>query len=90
MHRHSDRALRAARVVPDEVPVAHVGDAILEQDKDLGAMIGTQTIAGAEVLIDPNFHTAYLLALLGIIAPSLQIATSDFMERPWKRIPDAG
>jgi hypothetical protein len=70
--------------------MAHVGDAILEQHKDLGAMIGTQTIASAEVLIDPNSHMAYLLALPAIIAPSLQIATSDFLERSWKRIPDAG
>src|SRR5258706_14059285 len=42
-----DDAGEAARVVADGVALPHVGDAVVEQDEDLGAMVGAEAVAGA-------------------------------------------
>jgi hypothetical protein len=50
------RAGAAARIVADEHRhrITHVGDAVLEQDEDVGAVVRAQSVTGAQVLIDPH------------------------------------
>ena len=46
----------AAGIVEHEVGLGHVGDSVLQLHEDIGAMIDTQSIARAQVLIDPHPH----------------------------------
>lgn len=50
------QAAAATGVVEHEVGLGHVGDAIFELHEDVGAMIDTQPVASAQVLIDPHPH----------------------------------
>lgn len=47
---------RPARVVQDDAQLGHIGDAILELDEHIGTVVDTETIARAEVLVDPHAH----------------------------------
>jgi len=44
------------RIVEHLACLGHVGDAVLQLDEDVGAMIEAKTVAGAEVLVDPHAH----------------------------------
>ena len=52
------QAATAARIVEHEFGLGHVGDAILELHEDIGAVVDTEPVAGAQVLIDPHPHIA--------------------------------
>jgi hypothetical protein len=49
------RAGAAAWIVADghRHRITYVGDAVLEQDEDVGAVVRAQSVTGAQVLIDP-------------------------------------
>jgi hypothetical protein len=49
-------AAAAARIVADHHRhrIAYVRDAVFEQDEDVGAVVRAQSVAGAQVLIDPH------------------------------------
>src|SRR4029453_18132200 len=56
--RHRDAGGPATGIAGDDAGgrVTHVRDAVVEQDEQLGAVVGAQPVAGAEVLVDPNPH----------------------------------
>ena len=53
---HRGHAARPARIVEHLARLGHVGDAVLELDEDVGAMVEAETVAGAQVLVDPHAH----------------------------------
>src|SRR5215218_24325 len=54
--RDDGHLLRTARVVAHPAVVHDVGDAVLEEDEDLGAVVDAEAVAGAQVLVDPDAH----------------------------------
>ena len=46
----------AARIVEQLADLGHVGDAVLELDEHVRAVIEAQAVAGAQVLVDPHPH----------------------------------
>jgi hypothetical protein len=53
---HLGKGPRPARVIQSFSPLSHVRDAIFHLHKDIGAMINTQAIPRAEVLVNPYAH----------------------------------
>jgi len=54
--RHEGQAPRPTRIVQRPPGFGHVGDSILELHEDVGAMVETQAVTRAQVLIDPHPH----------------------------------
>ena len=48
------RPVGAARIVARAVVVVDIGDPVLEKDEHLGAVVDTEPVAGAEILVDPH------------------------------------
>jgi hypothetical protein len=53
---HPRQTAGAARVVEGAAVFGHIGDAVLELHEDVGTVIETETVACAQVLIDPHTH----------------------------------
>ena len=53
---HGHDAGHATGLAGHAAALAHVRDAILQQDEDLGTVIGAQAVARAQILIDPHPH----------------------------------
>ncbi len=49
-------AARTAGIVERGTVLSDVGDAVLELDEDVGAVVNADSVAGAEVLVDPDTH----------------------------------
>ena len=56
-------SLGAAWVGVDLVAFLDVGQAIVEEGEDIGGNLFAETVAGAEILVDPNLHSALYLTL---------------------------
>lgn len=56
--RHPRQTSRAPRVIQYPAGLSDVGDPVLELHEHVGAMIEAQTVAGAEVLVNPHAHVA--------------------------------
>jgi hypothetical protein len=54
--RHLGKGPRPARVIQWFPPFGHVRDAIFHLHKDIWAMVNTQAIPRAEVLVNPYAH----------------------------------
>lgn len=54
--RDVGKASGAARFRKDLVALSDVGQAIVEQGENVGRDLFTQSVAGAEILIDPDLH----------------------------------
>ena len=52
--RNDRLALGHTRIIERLAVLAYVGNAIFEQGEDLGYNIDTQTVAGAQILVDPD------------------------------------
>src|SRR5690606_5753582 len=50
------QAARPAGVVQGPAALGHVGDAVLELDEHVGAVVEAQAVTGAQVLVDPHPH----------------------------------
>ncbi len=50
------QAAAAAGIVEHEVGLGHVGDSVFQLHEDIGAMVDTEPVASAQVLIDPHPH----------------------------------
>lgn len=50
------KAPTTARIVEHDVTLGHVGDPVLQLDEYVGAVVDTQSVASAQVLIDPHPH----------------------------------
>ncbi len=59
--RDKGQFVGAARIVKDLGPFEAIRDAIFQDRKDLGCVIGADPVAGAEVLIDPNGDAGMLV-----------------------------
>ena len=55
-HRNNREAPRSTRVVERFARLAHVRDAVLEQDEHLRAMVHAQAVTCAQILVDPHVH----------------------------------
>ena len=55
-HRHPRQRAGAAGVVERPAALVHVGDAVLELEEHVGAVVDAQAVAGAQVLVDPHPH----------------------------------
>jgi oligopeptidase B len=53
---HPRQAARSAGIVEHLAALDDIGDAVLELHEHVGAVIDTQAVTGAEVLIDPHTH----------------------------------
>ena len=53
---HDGEAAGTTGIVERPALVGDVGDAVLELDEDIGAVIDAQPVAGAQVLVDPHPH----------------------------------
>ena len=53
---HADDPLGLTRIVEDPIVVSDIGDAVLEQDEDLGTVVDAEAVTGAQVLVDPYPH----------------------------------
>ena len=54
--RHQGQAAGSSRVVARATGLGDVGDAILELDENVVAVIDTDAVAGTEVLVYPHSH----------------------------------
>ena len=54
--RNERKAATSPGVVEGEAVLRDVGNAVLELDKYVGAVIEAESITGAQVLIDPHSH----------------------------------
>ena len=52
----SRQAATAAGIVEHPLALGHVGDAVLQLHEHVGAVIDAQSVAGAQVLVDPHPH----------------------------------
>jgi hypothetical protein len=50
------KALTATRIIEHVVPLDDVGDPIFQLCENIGTMVDTQSVARAQVLIDPYPH----------------------------------
>jgi oligopeptidase B len=62
--RHIGETARTTGIVQHLTGLGHVRDAVFELDEDIGAVIDTETVPGAQVLIDPNTHRDGTLATM--------------------------
>jgi hypothetical protein len=79
------QAPRAAGVVEHLAVLDDVGDAVLEQDEHVGAVIDAESVTGAEVLVDPHTHgdrTVPLAAYIGSTVIEEAEQTSDTPTAP--------
>lgn len=60
--RHCNKASRSAGIVLRYASGDDVRDPVFEQGKDIGRMVDTQPVAGAQILVDPNLHRAINLS----------------------------
>lgn len=54
--RNKRQGTGPSRVIERLTGLGHVGDPVLQQDKDIRAVVDAQTVPGAQVLIDPHPH----------------------------------
>lgn len=54
--RDVGQAAGASRIVQRMTGLGHVGDAVFQLHEHVGAVIEAETVAGAQVLIDPDAH----------------------------------
>lgn len=62
---HVRQAAGTARVVQHPAVLGDIGDAVLQQDEHVVAVVDAQPVAGAEVLIDPRTMATLPAVLLG-------------------------
>ena len=53
---HQRQAARSARIVEHLTSLADIRDAIFELHEHVGAVVDTETVSGAEILVDPDVH----------------------------------
>ena len=71
---NAGEAAGPARIVEDPAVLLDVGDSVLEQGEDRGRVIGAQTVARAQVLVDPHPHST----IMGPCASLSQLTTPAF------------
>lgn len=81
------KASRATRVVQHRVALHHVGDAVLQQGEDVVAVVHTQPVTGAQVLVDPYPHSAANVTLAAV-QPPIAKRVDHYWERPTGRAHD--
>jgi len=82
---HRREAARSAGVVEHLAVLDDVGDSVLEQDEHIRAVIDTEPITGAEVLVDPHTHgdrTVPLAVYIGSTVSPEADQTSDTPAAP--------
>src|SRR4051794_11045501 len=57
---NGSKTFRTARVREDLVALFHVREPVVEKREDVGSDLLTETIAGAEILVDPDLHPSVL------------------------------
>jgi hypothetical protein len=65
---HVGETGRAARVGEHLVALLDVRQAVIEQREDVGSDLLAESVAGAEILVDPDLHGA-VASFLGWIRP---------------------
>ena len=56
LDRHSSQNRAVERITERNAVFVHVGDAIFELNKHVGAVVQAKPIAGAQILINPHAH----------------------------------
>jgi len=62
----------------DLVLFANVCKTIVKEGEDIRGNFLAQSVSGAKILIDPNFHVGWLLLFVDLVFDSSQVPTQEY------------
>src|SRR5205085_10130741 len=72
--RHRGQALGPTRVAEDLVAFLHVGEPVVQQGEHGGGDLLAETVAGAQILIDPDLHDSFSGLALRAVCSCVAVA----------------